>query len=150
MADILIQISENVSQSTAVVSPAGDAIAVNLTEVVGEYGVSVTQGTEALSVNVIEAVDEIAVAVEALTPEIVVNVSEGGAVEPGGGSDASYLHEQTAPSATWTVTHMLGKYPSVTVVDSSHDEVVGSVNHVSINQTVISFSAAFAGRAFFN
>lgn len=66
------------------------------------------------------------------------------------GGDLSYLHEQASASATWTITHNLGKYPSVTVVDSAGDECEGNVNHVSLTQTVITFSAAFAGRAFLN
>lgn len=68
----------------------------------------------------------------------------------GGGSDASYLHRQVDPADTWTINHDLGKYPSVTIVDSAGDEVEGNVNHISNTQVVISFSAPFSGRAFLN
>lgn len=68
----------------------------------------------------------------------------------GAGSDLSYAHEQASASDLWTIVHNLGKYPSVTVVDSANDECEGSVNHISPNQLVISFSAAFSGRAFLN
>lgn len=67
-----------------------------------------------------------------------------------GGDDAHYAHEQAVASDTWTINHGLGKYPSVTIVDSAGDEVEGNVNHVGLNQTVVSFSAAFSGRAFLN
>lgn len=67
-----------------------------------------------------------------------------------GTGDLSFLHEQPSASDTWTIAHNLGKYPSVTVVDSAGDECEGVTNYVGLNQVVISFSAAFAGRAFLN
>lgn len=68
----------------------------------------------------------------------------------GVGNDKSYVHTQSLASIQWTVNHNLGKYPSVTIVDSAGDEVEGNVNHIGLNQLVISFSAAFGGRAFIN
>lgn len=64
--------------------------------------------------------------------------------------DKSYSHQQIAPSLTWTVIHNLVKYPSVTIVDSGGNAVVGDVKHESVNKVVISFTAAFAGKAFLN
>lgn len=87
---------------------------------------------------------------------IAVDIGDGsqgpaGAQGPAGPSgDKNYVHDQMSASAVWTVTHGLGKYPSVTVVDSAGDECEGHVNHVTLNQTVITFSAAFSGKAFFN
>lgn len=147
MTNIVVQISENVTQSAAIVSPSGDSIAVNLSESIGAYDVAVTQSVEVRSINVVEALDQIAVSVDPLTPAITVNVSESGG---GGGSDAHYMHSQDIASDTWTIAHFMGKYPSVTVVDSAGDECEGSVNHLSTTHTVVSFSAAFAGRAFLN
>lgn len=72
-----------------------------------------------------------------------------GGTQPGTG-DANYLHLQNTASAEWTINHNLGKYPSVTVVDSANDEVEGNINHISVNQLIVTFSAAFAGRAFIN
>jgi hypothetical protein len=65
-------------------------------------------------------------------------------------SDASYLHNQPIASDSWTIAHNMQKYPSVTIVDSSNDEVEGNVNHISLNQLVVTFSTAFSGRAFLN
>lgn len=75
--------------------------------------------------------------------------------EPGvdgvdGTNDAFYLHNQMSASATWNITHNLGKYPSVTVVNSAGDEVIGDVNYPSINTVTINFSAANGGKAFLN
>lgn len=65
-------------------------------------------------------------------------------------SDSFYLHEQPIASASWVIDHNLGKYPSVTIVDSSNEECEGNVLHVSLNRVIVSFSAAFSGRAFLN
>lgn len=64
--------------------------------------------------------------------------------------DSTYVHDQSQASAVWNITHGLNKYPSVTVVDSAKDEVVGEVRHLSTNTTQITFSAAFSGQAFLN
>lgn len=66
------------------------------------------------------------------------------------GLDLHYAHEQSVASAMWTVNHSLGKFPSVTVVDSSGREVEGDVSHTNVNQTVLTFGAAFAGKAYLN
>lgn len=61
-----------------------------------------------------------------------------------------YVFVQSTPSATWTINHDLNKYPSVSIVDSANDEVIGEVNYTSTTQVVVSFSAAFSGKAFLN
>ena len=61
-----------------------------------------------------------------------------------------YLHEQTVAASSWEVTHGMGKYPSVAVVDSTGEEVEGEVQYTGLNTLTIKFSAPFAGRAFFN
>lgn len=66
------------------------------------------------------------------------------------GADATYTHTQGAPSASWSITHGLGKYPSVTVVDSSGSEVEGDVTYLSNAQVLVSFSAPFSGVAYLN
>lgn len=62
----------------------------------------------------------------------------------------TYIHDQQSASATWTITHNMGKNPSVTIVDTANDEVEGSVKHNSINQITITFSAAVSGKAYLN
>lgn len=66
------------------------------------------------------------------------------------GGDLNHVHEQAVAAATWTVNHGLGKFPSVTVVDSAGEECEGEVQHTSASQCVLTFSAAFSGRAFLN
>lgn len=62
----------------------------------------------------------------------------------------SYIHAQPVPSSLWTVTHNLGKFPSVTIIDTANTEVEGDVEFVSNNQLIIRFSTAFSGKAFIN
>lgn len=46
---------------------------------------------------------------------------------------------------TVVVNHNLLKYPSITVLDSSGDEVEGTIIHNSINTSTVIFSAPFSG-----
>jgi hypothetical protein len=64
--------------------------------------------------------------------------------------DRSHTHDQLSPSNSWIITHNLDKYPSVSVVDSAGNTVVGDVKYESINKLTISFSSSFGGRAFLN
>lgn len=62
----------------------------------------------------------------------------------------SHIHTQTVASALWNITHNLGKFPSVSIVDSANEEVIGEVEHVNNNTLNIRFTAAFSGKAFIN
>jgi hypothetical protein len=66
----------------------------------------------------------------------------------GGAGGAGYVHDQATPASTWIVTHNLGYYPNVTVVDSGSTTVEGDITHLTINQVRIIFSAAFTGKAY--
>lgn len=63
---------------------------------------------------------------------------------PGGG----YVWAQTMAATTWTINHGLNiAYPSVSVYDSSGNEIIAHVTNPTVNQTVIYFSTAQAGYA---
>lgn len=62
----------------------------------------------------------------------------------------SHIHNQTVSSSTWNITHNLNKYPSVSIVDSSNEEVIGEVEHINSNSLTVKFSAPFSGKAFLN
>ena len=62
----------------------------------------------------------------------------------------SHIHTQDVPAAQWTINHNMGKFPSVTIVDSSNSEVIGEVSFTSNNQVVLTFSGAFSGKAYLN
>jgi hypothetical protein len=61
-----------------------------------------------------------------------------------------YVFTQSTPATVWTINHDLNKYPSVSIVDSANDEVIGEVKYNSTSQIVLTFSAAFSGKAFLN
>ncbi len=62
----------------------------------------------------------------------------------------SYIHTQTAASSTWNITHNLGKYPAVSIVDTGGNEVIGEVVYNNNNSVSLQFSAPFSGKAYFN
>lgn len=64
--------------------------------------------------------------------------------------DKTYVHNQGAASATWTITHNLNKKPSVTVVDSADNVVVGEIQYINDTSITITFSGAFSGKAYLN
>ena len=62
----------------------------------------------------------------------------------------AYIHNQTSPAAIWTITHSLNKYPSVSIVDSAYQEVIGEVEYLTPNTLEVRFTAPFSGQAFIN
>lgn len=63
---------------------------------------------------------------------------------------ASYIHEQTVPASTWTVSHNLGtKYVNIEVVVSylNHYETILPKSVVSLNNSnlQVTFSRSFTG-----
>ena len=58
-----------------------------------------------------------------------------------------FVYTQSVPATVWTINHNLGSYPNVYVLDTAGDECEGDVDNPTVNQTVITFSAAFAGTA---
>lgn len=75
---------------------------------------------------------------------------QGPAGPPGSGGDLSYVHTQSVAAAVWTITHNLGKYPSVSVVDSALTAWIGDVTYTNANSLTVTFGAAFAGSAYLN
>lgn len=62
----------------------------------------------------------------------------------------SFVFDQQVASAVWVVVHNMGKFPSVTIVDTANDQVEGEVRFNSNNQLTITFTAAVAGKAYLN
>ena len=70
--------------------------------------------------------------------------------------DKTFIYDQVTPATIWgppatgMVYHGLNKFPSITVVDSAKSVVVGDYTYVDNNNVILEFSAAFAGKAYFN
>jgi hypothetical protein len=67
-----------------------------------------------------------------------------------GASHSTYVHTQSAASSTWTITHNLSCFPSVSIVDSAGSVVFGEVEYISNNSLRVSFVASFGGKAYLN
>lgn len=71
-----------------------------------------------------------------------------GPAGPGGGS--AYTHTQSIAAAVWTAPHNLGRFPSVSVVDTAGNKVEPDVQWVDSNIVQITHGSARTGKAYFN
>lgn len=74
----------------------------------------------------------------------------GNATQVSNNVDKHYQHTQIQALSTWSITHNLQKFPSVTVVDSAGSKVTGEVDYIDINNLTVSFTAEFGGIAYLN
>lgn len=71
--------------------------------------------------------------------------------DPGpAGGDLAYIHTQSVAAASWPITHNLGKYPSVSVVDTGDSVIIPDVQYIDLNQVSVLFGSATSGRAYLN
>ena len=63
---------------------------------------------------------------------------------------STYTYTQASPAAAWLIAHDLGRFPSVTVVDSTGSCVEGDLDYIDGNSLTVSFTAAFSGLAYLN
>lgn len=66
------------------------------------------------------------------------------------GGDLSYHHQQTLASSQWMIPHPLNKFPSVSIVDTGGNLIVGEVSYPSKEYVIVTFSAEFSGDAYLN
>lgn len=59
-----------------------------------------------------------------------------------------HVHTQAVASTTWNITHALGGRPSVMIVDTGGNVVIGDVTYNSDTSVTVSFTAAFSGYAY--
>lgn len=64
--------------------------------------------------------------------------------------DKAFVFEQNEPSKKWIIDHPLEKHPSITVVDTEGVLVQGDVQYVDDDTIEVTFSTAFAGKAYLN
>ena len=97
---------------------------------------------------VINLNDNVVVPVPDRRPVINV-IAAPGPRGPSGGEVTSYVHLQAVPDTTWTIPHMLGYYPNVSVFElGTDDQIEGfEVNHIDIDHMTITFAIPLAGEA---
>ena len=114
----------------------------------------VDEGTTVLvSENVVQSVEVSTPTVSLSVEENITNLSVSllgaqGIQGVKGDSAFFYDHDQSTPSAVWTITHNLNAYPVATVFDSAGAQCEGLFGYPSLNVMTITFSAAFSGRAY--
>ena len=62
----------------------------------------------------------------------------------------TFVFTQGVAATTWNIQHNLGKFPSITVIDTGDTVVTGEYNYTSNTNVILTFSAAFAGKAYLN
>ena len=65
-------------------------------------------------------------------------------------ADKTFEFTQGVPATTWNIQHDLGKFPSITVIDTADTVVTGQYEYIDNNNVTLTFSAAFAGKAYLN
>jgi hypothetical protein len=71
-------------------------------------------------------------------------------IDPSDNDDKTFEFEQVTPATTWNITHNLAKFPSITVIDTGDTVVTGQYEYKDNNNVTLTFSAAFAGKAYLN
>jgi len=84
------------------------------------------------------------VIVEPIVP--IISISSPG--PQGNAAQVFYVHNQSTSSSVWTINHNLGAYPTAVVIDSAGTQCEGTFSYPTINQMVITFTAAFSGVAY--
>ena len=62
----------------------------------------------------------------------------------------TFTFNQIVASTTWIINHNLGKFPSITVIDTAGTVVTGEYTYTDNNNVTLTFSAGFAGKAYLN
>lgn len=66
----------------------------------------------------------------------------------GGGAPTQFVWDQGVPASVWDITHSLGGYPAVIVVDSANNTGIGEVRYLNPSRLTVTFSAGFSGKAY--
>ena len=62
----------------------------------------------------------------------------------------TFVFTQGVPATVWNIQHNLGKFPSITVIDTGDTVVTGEYTYIDNNNVTLTFSAGFAGKAYLN
>jgi len=62
----------------------------------------------------------------------------------------TFIFTQGVAATTWDITHNLGKFPSVSVINNNNIVINGEVTYIDNNNIQLNFSAGFSGKAYLN
>jgi len=69
---------------------------------------------------------------------------------PFGSGSFEYVEDFSSAIDTWVINHNLGKYPSVSTVDSAGSIINGAITYNSANKITVVFTSATSGKAYLN
>lgn len=67
-----------------------------------------------------------------------------------GNPDVAFSWSPPSAQQIWVIPHNLGKFPSVTVLDSENRVVTAAVTYLNINSVEVAFAFATTGTAYLN
>ena len=83
-------------------------------------------------------------------PTVVQTAHTLNSLNGGSSSSGVFVYKQLSPNINWNIIHNLGYFPSVTIVSSGGNIVIGDVKYMDNNRVIVSFTAAFSGKAYFS
>lgn len=111
----------------------------------------ITEAENRVDERVTEVRDDLEAEVQARSEAVAALRERIEGIEGGGtGVKTSYIHEAKSESNQWTIIHNMGRFPSVTLVDSTNTVIYGVVRYENENKIIVNFSAAISGKAFLN
>lgn len=88
-----------------------------------------------------------------VNPDILrttIKVAERSVLNSNYDGDKYYEYEWRKPVTAIKINHNLNKKPSVTVIDTAGNEIIGDVDYVDQDNLTLKFSAAVRGTAYLN
>lgn len=152
---ISIQVIDAVD--TVIISPVNqiDSIDVNTVSEETNITIDTTQNidtlvieeqTEALQVE-LAIVDPVAgvLSVNGKTGNVIIDYPD---INPDPVNHVKYLHTQNTPSNQWNITHNLGFFPNVTVLDNENRIIETDTQYLNTNSVRIVMNVALSGVAY--
>jgi hypothetical protein len=109
-----------------------------------DYGVYRVQGVEALQNNVLK------ISVDLLLSNGTITNGDPAVISADISSVDRHFKTPLLEGTVWEIEHNLGKFPSVTVVDTANNVIYSDVAYDDLNNVTITFASSVTGYAYFN
>lgn len=127
--------------------PEGTVVPVPIEDYTPVSGVEIPE----LGVHDLDDLDDVDGAATGLVGQALVKSPDGiwrPATVSGDGGVASLVFTQNTPAATWSIPHNLGRYPQVTVVDTSGRRLLPDLEYPSLTAVTVTHAEPLAGAAY--
>lgn len=108
-----------------------------------DYGVYRVQGVEELQNSVLKISVDLLTSNGTITDDQTVVISSSVAVD-------RHYRTGVMDGDIWQIEHNLGKFPSITVVDTAKNVIYADVTYNDLNNVTITFASSVTGYAYFN